>query len=123
MRAPRRMKLGAAGQYGQHPGCGGLVQEEAEDLQRRGVRPVQVFPDREHRRPLRLREQPGNQGLVGFLPLPLGAQVQRWVVCRVWQHQQRGQERHDLCTRQAGCLQAPLQLGQLRLGIFIPAEL
>ena len=44
---PWRVKLGATGQQGEDTGCGHLVEEQGEQLQRRGIDPVQVFDNEE----------------------------------------------------------------------------
>ena len=74
--APRRLKLGPTGQQGQEPGRRPLLHQQGEELQRRGVDPVQVFHHKEDGLLLRQRQQPGQQGFQGFLLLPLGRQRQ-----------------------------------------------
>ena len=70
------LKLRPTRQQGEHAGRRDLVQHQAQHLQRGGVGPVQVFPHRQDGLPLRLLQQPGHQGFVRLLPLPLGRQVQ-----------------------------------------------
>ena len=73
---PRWAKLRARRQEGEQPGRRALLQQEPEPLQRRRVGPVQILPDSEHRLPLGLRHQPGDQGRLRPLLLPLRTQVQ-----------------------------------------------
>jgi hypothetical protein len=56
--APGRVKLGPIGEQGQGPGGRSLVDKEAEQFQRGGIDPVQVFEDVQHRLLRRLLEQP-----------------------------------------------------------------
>ena len=113
--APGRAKLRATRQQGQHAGRGGLVEHQAQHLQRGGVGPVQVFPHRQDGLPLRLLQQPGHQGFLRLLSLPLGRQVQRRITLRQGHGEQRGKERHDLLQGQAIRPQHPLQRVELRL--------
>jgi hypothetical protein len=62
---------------------------------------MQVFHDHQHRLPLRLRREPGQQGLQGLLTLPLGSESQGRVVCWQRQGEQGGEQEHDLWQRQA----------------------
>ena len=53
----------------------GLVQQEAEQLQRRGIDPVQVFDDEQQRLPRCQRQQHGQHRLQGFWRCRCGVRV------------------------------------------------
>jgi hypothetical protein len=61
---------------------------------------VQVFPHRQDRPLFRLLQQPGDQGVVRLLPLPLRGQVQGRIVRRVRQGEQRRKQRGDILQGQ-----------------------
>ena len=46
---PRRAEVGPKGQQHQDAGRGPLIDQEAEELERGGIDPVEVFHDKEHR--------------------------------------------------------------------------
>ena len=49
-----------------------MLEEEGEHLQRRGIGPMQIFPDTVHRGLLRLFYYPRDQCFLGLLSLFLG---------------------------------------------------
>ena len=59
---PGRRQFWAAGHEDHNPGSRALIHQETEKLQRRGIHPVQVFDDKQHRVLVRLLPQPGEQG-------------------------------------------------------------
>ena len=79
---------------------------------------MQIFPDDQHRLPLRLGQQPGDQGLLGLLLLPLGTQREGGIA--LWERQ--GEQRSKRGTTSGrGKRYGPqrlLQLGHLAAGII-----
>jgi len=120
---PRRVKLGAKGQHEEEPGRWHLVDAEPEQLQRRGVGPVQVFPHHQDRLALRLLQQPGRKRVQGALLLALGRERQRRRVCRRGQGEQCRQQRHGVRLGETIRRQHALQLRQLLLGGVVPLPL
>ena len=86
--APGSLKLRTAGQQGKQTGRGSIVDEQGEELQCRGIDPVQIFDYKQHRLPRCLSQEPGQQGVQGLLPLPLGCQGERGVAFGEWQREQ-----------------------------------
>ncbi len=82
---PGRRKFWAAGQEDHDPGGWALIHQETEELQRRGIHPVQIFDHKQHRVLVGLLPQPGEQGFQRFLALPLGCESERRIVRRWWQ--------------------------------------
>ena len=74
---PGRRKFRATGQEDHDPSGGTLIHQEAEEFERRGIDPVQVFDDTQHRVLVRLLPQPGEQGFQRLLMLPLGGEGER----------------------------------------------
>jgi hypothetical protein len=76
------LELRASGEQEQEAGGGHLVEEEHEELECRGIDPVQVFANAQHRVLFCLLHQPGEQGFQVFLALPLGHEgygsIPRW---------------------------------------------
>ncbi len=73
---PRRAKLWPIG-HNNHQRYGrALLDLQADQLQRRRVSPVQVFPDLQHRLTLSFFKQPGDDLIKGTAPLLLRGQGQ-----------------------------------------------
>ena len=85
---PGRAELRAIRQHVQHGHRGRLLDDQPEDLQRGGVRPVQVFPCHQHRLPLGLRRQPGDERVQRLLFLLLRRHRQRGIALRRQRHRQ-----------------------------------
>ena len=77
---------------------------------------MQVFPHRQDRLLFRLCQQPGDQGVVRLLPLPLRGQLHDRIVRRVRQGEQCRQQRGNLFQRQPRRPQRLFQRRELRLG-------
>ena len=75
---------------------GGVVEHQAQDVERGGVSPVQVFPDGEYRLLRCFGKQPGHERLQCLLLLALGTQGQRWIPLRYWHREKGSQQRHRL---------------------------
>jgi hypothetical protein len=93
---PGRVKLGAGGQHQTEPPRGALVDEQAQQLQRGRIHPVQVFHHHEDRLAPGFGVQPGQQEVKGALALPVRGQCQRGIGSRQRERQQGGQQRHRL---------------------------
>ena len=63
-----------------------LVQQEPEQLQGRGVRPVQVFQDKEDRVMFGNLQEDGDNSFQRLLALPLGRNSERCIL-RLWERQ------------------------------------
>src|SRR4029453_10106439 len=100
MRRPGRAKLRATREQDEHGGGGDLVEQQVQHVERGGVGPVQIFPHRQDMLPLPLLQQPSNQGLLRFLSLPLGRQVERSIPLRQWYREQRSKEWYDVLQGQ-----------------------
>ena len=107
---PGRAEVGAKGEQRQDQGGGTLVDHEAEALQRRGIDPMEVFHDEEHRLLGGDAQQDRQEGLQGLLLLLLGREGQGSVVGGQRQGKEGGKEGHGLCQRQAILLQDPSSL-------------
>ena len=70
--SPGRAEVGATGEQGQDTGSGALVNQECQELQRRGVHPMEIFHDEEHRLLGGNVHQDGQEGPQGLLLLLLG---------------------------------------------------
>jgi hypothetical protein len=77
---PGRLKMGTTGQEHQEGSRGCLVKEETNQLQGRGVSPVQVFQDKEDRLTFSKFQEEGDDGFQGLLPLTLWGEVERRIV-------------------------------------------
>ena len=93
---PGRVKLRARGQDETQPRLGALVNEQAQQLHRGGIEPVQVFHHQEDRLPLRFGVQPGQQRVKGVLALLARREGQRRVGRGQGERQQRCQQGHRL---------------------------
>ena len=123
-RCPGRHKLWTEGQHRQYRTRRDLVDEEAEALERRGIRPVQVLPDDEHRLPLGVCPEPRQEGVVRVLPLLLGRQGEGGIGALGHRHgQQRGKQRHDLLQGQGIRREQPFELGEPGGWGIIPRKL
>jgi hypothetical protein len=95
------VKLGAGGQHQTEPHRGALVDEQAQQLQRGRIHPVQVFYHQEDRLAPGFGVQPGQQDVKSALALPLRGQCQRGIGRGQRERHQGGQQRHGLGQRQA----------------------
>ena len=69
---PGRLKMGTTGQQHLEGSRGGLGKQESKQLQGRGVRPVQVFQDKEDRLLFSQFQEEGDDRFEGLLALTLG---------------------------------------------------
>ena len=111
VRAPRpgRAEVGPTGEQRQDAGGGALVDQEAEQLQRGRIDPVQVFHDEEHRLLGGDPQQDRQEGVQRLLLLLLGRHGQGGIVGGQRQGEEGGEEGHGLRQRQAILHQEPLQ--------------
>jgi hypothetical protein len=122
---PLGVKLGTRRQDETEAHRGALVNEQTQQLQGRGIDPVQVFHDEQDRLPLRFRVQPGEEGLQRLLALPLWRQGEGWIGVGQGERQQRRQERHGLGQCHTRCDQRGFQCPQLlvwRLRVVPPQQ-
>src|SRR5206468_12665796 len=98
--------------------------EQTQQLQGRGIDPVQVFHNEQDRLLLRFRIQPGQEGLQRFLALPLRRQGERWIGVGQGERQQRRQQRHGLGQRHTRRGQRDFQCPQLLGGrsVVVPPQ-
>ena len=123
-RRPGRGKLRAEREHVQHGGGRGLLDQQPQQLEGRGIGPVQVFPHGQHRLPGGFLQQPGHQRILGLLPLLLwGHAAGRIAFCGKWHGQQGAKQGHNLFTGQTTGLEPLLQLGQFRFGGIGPLKL
>ena len=124
VRAPRpgRAEVGPKGQQRQDAGGGALIDQEAEQLQRGRIDPVQVFHDKEHGLLRGDAQQDRQEGVQGLLLLLLGRQRQGGIVGGQWEGEEGGKEGHGLRQRQAILHQEPLQFAELLLRGLLPLE-
>ena len=94
METPGRVKLGTEGEHQQQPCRWDLVDEEAKQLQGRGVHPLHIFDDEEHGLPRRLGEEPCQQRFQGFGLLALRCEHERRIMLR-----ERERELQERATR------------------------
>ena len=74
---PGRLKMRTTREQHQEGSRGCLVQEETKQLQGRGVRPVQVFQDKEDRLSCGKSQEDGHKGFEGLLPLTLWGELEQ----------------------------------------------
>ena len=77
---PGRLKMGTTGEEHQEGSRGCLIKQEPNQLQGRGVRPVQIFQDKEDRLMFSQFQQEGDDGFQGLLAVPLWGEVERRIV-------------------------------------------
>ena len=106
----------------QDAGRGALINQQAEELQRGRIDPVQVFHDKEHGLLGRNAQQDGQQDLQGLLLVLLRRHRQRGIVCRQREREQRRQEGHGFFQWQAILHHQSLQFPQLLLWRFLPLK-
>ena len=118
VRAPRPggAEVGTKGQQRQDAGGGALIDQEAEQLQRGRIDPVQVFHDEEHRLLGGDAQQDRQEGVQGLLLLLLGRYSQGGIVRGQREREERGKEGHGLRQRQAILHQEPLQFAGASAG-------
>ena len=99
---PGRLKLRTTGEQHQDGGRGCLVEHQVQQFQGRGVRPVQVFQDEEHRLMFSKFQEDRDDGFEGLLALTL------WVRDRAedsdlqeGKRQQRRKQRHRFLDRES----------------------
>src|SRR5262245_40822011 len=91
---PGRLKMRTTGQQHQEERGWCLVEYQVQQFERRGVRPVQVFEDTEHRVALSVFQEDGDKGFEGFLSLSLRRYMERRVtIFRERKRQQRRKQR------------------------------
>ncbi len=102
---------------------GRLIDVQPEELQRRRVGPVQVFPHHQDRLPLSLLQHPGHQRIIRLLPLLEGCHLQRGVAPIGQGHgQQRRHQGYDLVQGQAQRLECPLQFRKFLFGSVVACQ-
>jgi hypothetical protein len=97
-----------------------LIHQEAEELQRGRVDPVQVFHDEEHGLLRRDAEHDRQQGVQELLFLLRGRQGQGGIRRGQREGEERGKEGHGLCQRQAILHQEALQFAELLVRRLLP---
>jgi hypothetical protein len=117
------VKLWAAGQQGEQTGRWPLVDEEGKELQGRGIDPVHILDNEQHRLRCRQRQQQRHDGVEGLLFLPLRGQGQGRIGIGKRHGQESGPERYGFRQGQAIAPQRRLELLELRLGRLVPAKL
>jgi hypothetical protein len=96
-----------------------VVDQAVQELQSRGIRPVEVLHHQTDGLPFRLLEQPLQHRFQGLLPLLLWREAEGRVMVFQWQREQRSKQRDVRLPGQPGMLQRPLQPLQLLLrGVF-----
>ncbi len=105
---PRWTEVGTKGEECQDAGDGALIDQEAEQLQRGRIDPVQVFHDKQHRLLCGDSQQNCQEGLQGLLLLLLRRHGQGGIGSGQRQRQEGGKEGHGLCQWQAILHQEPL---------------
>ena len=105
---PRRLEIGAEGQQREDgiPLAG--EHELLQELERRGIDPLQVLDDEQHGSVGGVRAQPVTDGRQRGLSLP-GGDSDRLVAGAERQGQQRGEQRHGFVVRQAEPFEMPDQ--------------
>jgi hypothetical protein len=93
---PGRAEVRTKGEQRQDASRGALSDQEAEELQRGRIDPVQVFHHKQHGLPGRNAQQDGQQGIQELLLLLLGSEGQRGILGRQWEGEQGSKERHGL---------------------------
>src|SRR5215831_5204129 len=88
---PGRLKVWTTGQCHQYGGRRYLLDQQVQEFESRGVRPVQVFEDKEHRLALSVFQEDRYKRLQCFLSLALWGEVERWIV--ILRHRHREQRR------------------------------
>src|SRR4029450_19550 len=119
---PGRGEVRTKGEQRQDTGGRALIDQEAEQLERGRIDPVQVFHDKEHGLLGRNAQQDRQQGLEGVLLLLLGREVQGSIVGGQRKGEQGGKEGGDLRQRQAILYQEALEFAQLLLGRLLALE-
>jgi hypothetical protein len=119
---PGRAEVGPKGEQRQDAGGGALIDQEAEQLQRGRIDPVQIFHDQEHGLLGRNAQLDRQEGVQGLLLLLLGRHSHRGIVSSQREGEQGGKKRHNLRQRQAILHQEPLQFAQLLRRGFLPLE-
>jgi hypothetical protein len=76
------VKLGTRSQDKTDLRLSSLLNEQAQQLQRGGINPMQIFHHEQDRLLLRFGVQPGQEGLQRFLALPLRRQGERLLQTR-----------------------------------------
>src|SRR5215471_3152184 len=118
-RPPGRWELRTKGEESQQPRSGHLIEEEREHLQRRRVRPMQIFPGAVHGGPLSFLDDPRHQRRLGLLLLLLGALRQRWSAIRRGQREQGGQQRQSISLGEAVGTQGLVKCSELGLRCIV----
>jgi hypothetical protein len=119
---PGRDEVRTKGEQGEDTGGGALVDQEAEQFQRGGIDPMQVFHHKEHRLLGRNAQQDRQESVQRSLLLLLGRPGQGGVVGGQWEGEEGGQERHGLGQRQAILHQEALEFAALLLQGLLPRE-
>src|SRR2546425_693179 len=123
MRAPRRSEVGAKSKESQQPRGRYLIEDEGENLQSRGVGPVEVFPGTVHGSFLGFLDDPGHQRFLGLLLLFLRAQRKGWSTLWLRQWEQGGQQWQGIGLREAVLGEDLLEFGQLGLQSLVRRKL
>src|SRR5262245_51410591 len=92
--APGLAKIGTTRQQGKDTGYWPLIDEEPEQFDGRGIDPMQVSQNKEHRLLGGQRHQHGQERFQGLLFLLLRGQAERRVAIDKRHGEQRGQQRH-----------------------------
>jgi hypothetical protein len=112
------MKLRTEGQQAQHGRRGKLLDQETEQLDGRGIGPVQVLPYGEDGLLPGLLDEPRDQGIEGLLPLLVRRQSQGCVLAGRVEAEEGGQERDRLLEREDVNSQKALELDEFLSGPF-----
>jgi hypothetical protein len=99
-----------------------LIDQQAEEVQRGRIDPVEIFHHKEHRLLRRNAQQDGQQRVEGLLLLLLGRHGQAHIVGTQLQGEEGGQEGHDLGQRQAILHDKPLEFAELLLRGLLTLE-
>jgi hypothetical protein len=116
-RGPGRLERGSRREHGEQGRRRRLLDQEAQELQRRGIDPVQVFDDEQRGLVAGPREHHRQQGLERPLPLALGAHRERRIpVVREGQGQEGCQQHQGLVASEPVSGQERLELAEPALG-------
>ena len=99
-----------------------MIDQQAEQLERGRIDPVQVFHNKEHWLLGSDPQQDGQEGVQGLLFLLRGRPGERGIGGGQRQGEERGKEGHSLRQRQTILRQVPLQFAELLLGGLLPLE-
>ncbi len=110
---PRQRELRTIGHHAHQRHGRALLDLKTDQLQRRGIGPVDIFPDLQHRPAFGFFEQPGGDLIEGTAALLLWCERRRRIDVRQGKRKQRREQRHCLTISKPVAGERLFEFGQL----------